>query len=87
MIYRKKLVYIAAFSAVFLFVFVVGNDVRQSQDFAGAGVRGSVAFVGRVLDWGTALIVHAPLGYDIMGQALFGGIYAAVYIWRDDWLF
>ena len=87
MIYLKKFVCIAASSAVFVFFFMIGDAVRRGEDFSGAGVRGIVRIAGGAIDAGASLIGAVPLDYGIMGLALFGGLYAAVYIWRDDWLF
>lgn len=83
----NKLTYIAASTACFAFAFFVGNDIRQGEDYSSAGVRGIVRLFGRLVEAIASVIGHSTVGYGIMFLAIFGGIYAAILIWRDDTFF
>lgn len=83
----NKLFYIAISSGIFGFLFYIGNEVRSGEDFAGSGTGGIVRFLSNLLGVLTQVLGQAGVGGIIMLAALFGGIYAAITIWRDDLFF
>lgn len=83
----NKLLYIAASSACFGFMFIIGNNIRGGEDYSSAGVRGIVRFFGGLVESVANLIGHSAVGYVIMVAAIFGGIYMAITIWRNEMFF
>lgn len=83
----NKLLYIAVSSVCFGFAFYVGNNIREGEDYSSAGVRGIVRFFGGLIEGVANLVGHSVVGYAIMAVAIFGGIYMAITIWRNDMFF
>ena len=83
----NKAMYIAAVWAVFGFMIMVGNDIRQGGDYSRAGLHGIVRMFGSLIESMASVVGHPVVGGAIMVLSLFGAIYAAILIWRDRWFF
>ncbi|WP_158454120.1 hypothetical protein [Octadecabacter temperatus] len=54
----------------------------QSGESMG-GNRGVMRWIAEALNWLTDAVGPALAGYGIMGLAVFGGTFVAIWIWRD----
>jgi hypothetical protein len=72
---------IIASSLVFSFVFYVG-DLMSSGESLG-GNRGIMRLIADLLNFLADTFGEVQAGYGVMTIAIFGGVFTAVWIWRD----
>ncbi|WP_428540910.1 hypothetical protein [Profundibacter sp.] len=77
----NKILYISGSTAFFAWVFYAGLQVH-SGDSLGWG-RGILRIIVSFIDFLSTQFGYENTGFLIMGLAVFGGIFAAISIWRS----
>ncbi|MFC4216754.1 hypothetical protein ACFP4H_11555 [Pseudophaeobacter arcticus] len=70
-----------ASSLFFTFVFYVGSRMSHGENMGGN--RGIMRWMAEALNFLSDTFGAMQAGYTIMAIALFGGVFAVAWIWRD----
>lgn len=80
--YANRLLSIAISSAFFGYIGYIGLYIKNGNSFD-EGARGVLAIAMRAINGLIDSFGYQPVGLGIIVLALFGGIYAAIWIWRN----